>query len=133
MVSCRDRILKLQLVHPDSVSTVFTKVTSSVVTTNVNQQIAFHTFSGIDFTFSPGDALGFYCPSTGNYLQMYFTTTFRPHSILQSLSPPSTNPLTLAVMAQSLVPLMSVSVELSCGFPSIDYIRTYIIVECICM
>ena len=58
-----DRIIELQLFRPDPArSTVFTKVTRSVVTTksNVFQNVLIHTFTSIGFTFSPGDVLGFY-------------------------------------------------------------------------
>ena len=57
-----DRIIELQLFrHDPTRSTVFTKVTSSVVTTNFpHNQLLTHTFTSIEFTFSPGDVLGFY-------------------------------------------------------------------------
>ena len=56
-----DRIMELQLFRPDPTrSTVFTKVTSSIVTTSVDQIVCTHTFTSIGFTFSPGDVLGFY-------------------------------------------------------------------------
>ena len=68
----RDRVIELQLFRPDPTrSTVFTEVTSSVVTTRINQQWNTHTFTSIGFTFSPGDVLGFYYPNNmGGFLEV---------------------------------------------------------------
>ena len=111
----RNRIIELQLFRPDPTrSTVFTKVTSSVVTTNVNQAVHTHTFTSIGFTFSPGDVLGFYYPNTGNdFLGVRRTASFSTHSVLTSANSPAASVVTLTATVTS-VPLMSVSGELSC-------------------
>ena len=112
--SARDRIIELQLFRPDPTrSTVFTEVTSSVVTTNVDQIVRTHTFTSIGFTFSPGDVLGFYYPNTVNFLEVHHTTSFSTHSVLTSANSPTASTVTLTATVTS-VPLMSVSGELSC-------------------
>ena len=110
----RDRIIELQLFRPDPTrSTVFTEVTSSVVTTNVDQVIRAHTFSSIGFTFSPGDVLGFYYPNTGNgFLEVRRTNSFSTHFVLTSANSPTASVVTLTATT-TIVPLMSVSGELS--------------------
>ena len=109
-----DRIIELQLFRPDPTrSTVFTKVTSSVVTTSVDHILRTHTFTSIGFTFSPGDVLGFYYPNTGNdFLEVHRTSTFSTHSVLTSANSPTASVVTLTATVTS-VPLMSVSGELS--------------------
>ena len=109
----RDRIIELQLFRPDPTrSTVFTKVTSSVVTTSVAHSVRTHTFTSIGFTFSPGDVLGFYYPNTVDFLRVYYTTSFNTHSVLTSANSPTASVVTLIATVTS-VPLMSVSGELS--------------------
>ena len=109
-----DKMLELQLFHPDSThSTVFTKVTSSAVITNVRTGEATHTFTGIDFTFSSGDIPGFYFPSTGEYLQVQLTLTRRPHFVQVKTNPPPGSIVTVVPQALTWVPLMSVASELS--------------------
>ena len=111
----RNRIIELQLFRPDPTrSTVFTKVTSSVVTTSVrHNQLSTHTFTSIGFTFSPGDVLGFYYPNTGNdFLEVHHTNSFNTHSVLTSANSPTASVVTLTATVTS-VPLMSVSGELS--------------------
>jgi ephrin-B len=113
-----NKILELQLFRPDRTqSFVFTKVTSSVVTTNVNQQIATHTFTGIDFTFSPGDVLGFYYPNPGDFLEVRRTNSFSTHFVLSSASSPTASVVTIVSTANG-VPLMSVAVECCPSNPS---------------
>ena len=109
-----DRIIELQLFRPDPTrSTVFTEVTSSTVTTSVDQVIRTYTFTSIGFTFSPGDVLGFYYPNTVNFLEVHRTTSFSTHSVLTSLvNSPTANVVNLTSNLTS-VPLMSVSGELS--------------------
>ena len=108
-----DRIIELQLFRPDPTrSTVFTKVTSSVVTTTVNQFARTHTFTSIGFTFSPGDVLGFYYPNTGGFLEVWHTGSFSTHSVLTSANSPTASVVTLNATV-TRVPLMSVSGELS--------------------
>ena len=107
----RDRIIELQLFHPDPTrSTVFTKVTSSIVTTNVDQVARTHTFTSIGFTFSPGDVLGFYYPNTVDFLEVRRTNSFSTHSVLTSRNSPTASVVTLTATVTS-VPLMSVSGE----------------------
>ena len=109
----RDRIIELQLFRPDPTrSTVFTKVTSSVVT-HINVLRTMHPFTSIGFTFSPGDVLGFYYPNTGNaFLEVRRTNSFGTHSVLSSINSPTASVVTLTTSATG-VPLMSVSGELS--------------------
>ena len=113
----QDRVIELQLFRPDPTrSTVFTKVTSSTVTTGINQQMMdTHTviFTSIGFTFSPGDVLGFYYPSTRDFLEVLHTNSFSTHSVLTSLvNSPTDSTVTLAA-AVTNVPLMSVAGKLS--------------------
>ena len=111
----RNRIIELQLFRPDPTrSTVFTKVTSSVVTTSVPFiQLSTHTFTSIGFTFSPGDVLGFHYPNTVDFLDVRHTNSFSTHSVLTSLvNSPTASVVTLTATVPS-VPLMSVSGELS--------------------
>ena len=91
----RDRIIELQLFRPDPTrSTVFTKVTSSVVTTNVDLIVRTHSFTSIGFTFSPGDVLGFYYPNTVDFLEVHFTNSFSTHSALTSSNSPTASVVT---------------------------------------
>ena len=107
----RDRILELQLFRPHPTrSTVFTKVTSSVVTTRVDRIVRTHTFTSIGFTFSPGDVLGFYYPNTVDFLEVRHTNSFNTHSVLTSANSPTASVVTLTATVTS-VPLMSVSGE----------------------
>ena len=107
----RNSTIELQLFRPDPTrSTVFTKVTSSVVTTFINQQIRTHTFTSIGFTFSPGDVLGFYYPNTVDFLEVHRTTSFSTHSVLTSANSPTDSTVTLTATTTN-VPLMSVSGE----------------------
>ena len=109
----RDRVIELQLFRPDPTrSTVFTEVTSSVVTTNVNRQWNTYTFTSIGFTFSPGDVLGFYNPNNVPYLAVRRTNSFSTHSVLTSANSPTASVVTLTTTVRG-VPLMSVSGELS--------------------
>ena len=112
--SAKDRMIELQLFRPDPTrSTVFTKVTSFVVTTNVrHNEVSTHTFTSIGFTFSPGDVLGFYYPNAGDFLEVRHTTSFSTHSVLASANSPTASVVTLTATTTS-VPLMSVSGELS--------------------
>ena len=109
-----DRIIELQLFRPDPTrSTVFTEITSSVVTTNVDQNIRTYTFTSIGFTFSPGDVLGFYNLNTGNaFLQVRLATTSNTHSVLTSSNSPRASVVNLTATTTG-VPLMSVFGELS--------------------
>ena len=104
-------IIELQLFRPDRTrSTVFTKVTSSVVTTAVGGQYRTHTFTGIDFTFSPGDVLGFYYPNTVAFLEVHHTNSYSTHSALTSANAMQASPIvTFTAAAVAKVPLMSVS------------------------
>ena len=109
------RTIELQLFRPDPTrSTVFTKVTSSVVTTtNLQDRPSTHTFTSIGFTFSPGDVLGFYYPNTVAFLEVRRTASFGTHSVLtSSVNSPTASVVTLNVTTPG-VPLMSVSGELS--------------------
>ena len=109
----RDRIIELQLFRPDPTrSTVFTKVTSSVVTTRINQMVRTHTFTSIGFTFSPGDVLGFYYPNTVDFFEVHRTNSFSTHSVLTSANSPTASVVTLTATTKD-VPLMSVSGEFS--------------------
>ena len=111
--NARDRIIELQLFRPDPTrSTVFTKVTSSTVTTSVDHFVHTHTFTSIGFTFSPGDVLGFYYPNNMDFLEVHHTSTFSTHSVLTSTNSPTASVVTLTATVTS-VPLMSVSGELS--------------------
>ena len=110
-----DRTMELQLFRPDPTqSTVFTKVTSSVVTTNFpHNQLLTHTFTSIEFTFSPGDVLGFYYEFTNvAFLEVRRTNSFGTHSVLSSINSPTASVVTLTATATGF-PLMSVSGELS--------------------
>ena len=108
-----DRIIELQLFRPDPTrSTVFTKVTSSVVTTSINQQQDTNTFTSIGFTFSPGDVLGFYYPNTVDFLEVRRTNSFSTHSVLTSANSPTASVVALTATIAG-VPLMSLSGELS--------------------
>ena len=113
----RERTIELQLFRPDPTrSTVFTEVTSSVVTTSINQQWNTHTFTSIGFTFSPGDVLGFYYPNTVDFLVVRRTSSFSTHSVLTSTMTPGDNVVTATATTGTFrlrVPLMSVSGELS--------------------
>ena len=109
----KDRVIELQLFRPDPTrSTVFTEVTSSVVTTNVAQSLLTHTFTSIGFTFSPGDVLGFYYPNTVDFFEVRRTSSLSTHSVLTSANSPTTSVVTLTTTTAG-VPLMSVSGELS--------------------
>ena len=110
----RKRIIELQLFRPDPTqSTVFTKVTSSVVTTTArNNELSTHTFKSIGFTFSPGDVLGFYYPNHMGGFLVRHTNSFSTHSVLTSRNSPTASVVTLTATVTS-VPLMSVSGELS--------------------
>ena len=109
-----DRVIELQLFRPDPTrSTVFTKVTSSVVTTSIrNIAVLTHTFTSIGFTFSHGDVLGFYYPNTGDWFEVHHTTSFSTHSVLTSINSPIASVATLRATTTG-VPLMSVAGELS--------------------
>ena len=113
------RMIELQLFRPDPTrSTVFTKVTSSVVTTSVPfNQPSTYTFTSIGFTFSPGDVLGFYYPNNmEGFLQVHHTNSFSTHSVLTSANSPTASVVTATApngAPGSHVPLMSVSGELS--------------------
>ena len=114
-IGTTDRVIQLQLFRPDPTrSTVFTKVTGSVVTTRIDQValLATHTFTSIGFTFSPGDVLGFYYPNNVPFLEVRRTTSFSTHSVLTSANSPTASVVTLTTTVRG-VPLMSVSGELS--------------------
>ena len=109
----RDRVIELQLFRSDPTrSTVFTKVTSSVVTTRVDQVVRTYTLTSIGFTFSPGDVLGFYYPNNRDFLDVHRTNSFSTHSVLTSVNSLTASVVTLTATVTS-VPLMSVSGELS--------------------
>ena len=109
----RDRVIELQLFRPDPTrSTVFTEVTSSVVTTHIDQVVRTHTFTSIGFTFSPGDVLGFYYPNNVDFFNVHHTNSFSTHSVLTSANSPTASVVTLTATVTG-VPLMSVSGELS--------------------
>ena len=114
------RIIELQLFRPDPTpSNVFTKVTGSVMTTNIDRQIMdTHTFTSIGFTFSSGDVLGFHYTrlNGGGILRVFRTTSFSTHSLLTSANSPTASVVTATAPAgklSSYVPLMSVSGKLS--------------------
>ena len=110
--------IELQLFRPDPTqSTVFTEVTSSIVTTSVAHNIRTHTFASIGFTFSPGYVLGFHYPNNmGGFLEVSRTNSYSTHSLLTSATTPTTSTVTATAPAGTsrlFVPLMSVSGELS--------------------
>ena len=111
--------IELQLFRPDPTrSTVFTEVTSSIMTTSVpNNVVSTHTLTSIGFTFSPGDVLGFYYPNNmGGFLEVRHTNSFSTHSVLTLGTTPTASIVTATAPAGTsrlFVPLMSVSGELS--------------------
>ena len=115
-----DRAIELQLFRPDPTrSTVFTRVSSIVVhTTHGERKMTItHTFTSIGFTFSPGDVLGFHYPNTQDFLPVRYTTSFSTHSVLKSnlnYTTTKLNVFTLTSINTEVIPLMSVSGELSC-------------------
>ena len=109
----RNRVIELQLFRPDPTqSTVFTKVTSSVTSTSIRQSPCTHTFTSIGFTFSPGDVLGFYYPTTVDFLEISDTASFSTHSVLTSSVSSTTASVVTLTTTVTRVPLMSVSGEL---------------------
>ena len=113
-----DRVIELQLFRPDPTrSTVFTEVTSSVVTTNIPlNELSTHTFTSIRFTFSPGDVLGFYYPNDIPFLEVRRANSFSTHSVLTPANSPTASVVTATALtgtSRLFVPLMSVSGELS--------------------
>ena len=112
------RMIELQLFRPDPTrSTVFTKVTGSVVATQLKRTIVdTHTFTSIGFTFSSRDVLGFHYTNDAGILRVRRTTSFSTHSVLTSATTPGDNVVTATALTGTTslyVPLMSVSGELS--------------------
>jgi hypothetical protein len=115
----KNRQLQLQLFRPDTASSnVFSPVHSTVVSTGANinngqgAPTITPTFTLSGFTFSPGDVLGFYIPSSGNLLRVRHTSSFDTHSVLTSNNSPDTaNAITLSGSPLTSVPLISVASE----------------------